>query len=128
MYKPSAKVRTNRRERGDTLDKLLVAEFRVQFRDLTEPTEVVRYGRTVGTYYPAGTIPVYIEEEPETDPRIVELAAEIERLKATIAEARPPIGLPKSNVYPPLRAVRAEARPGANNAPFTPVPHPGRKK
>jgi len=107
-----------------------VAEFRVQFRDLTEPTEVVRYGRTVGTYYPAGTIPVYIEELPETDPRIVELAAEVERLKAALDFIGATNTAPTSNVFAPLRAVRASAKPdrSANNAPFTPVPHPGRKK
>ena len=40
------------------MNVLSSTRFRVTFHSLTEPTEVTVNGHVIGTYYPAGTVPI----------------------------------------------------------------------
>ena len=85
------------------MDEVQVAEFRTNFGKLDAPTRVVRYGRTVGDWYPgghectAGAVPVDREAERSLVERAQQWAREkdeeIARLKRELARA---------NVSPPM--------------------------
>ena len=80
------------------MDEVQVAEFRTNFGKLDAPTRVVRYGRTVGDWYPAGhectagAVPVDREAERSLVERAQQWAREkdeeIDRLKRELASAR----------------------------------------
>jgi hypothetical protein len=91
------------------MDRLQVAEFRVNFRTLTAPTEVIRYGETIGTWYPGER-----EELPPVDERLAELEAEIARLKGLLDT--------------PAKVAATTGPVYAGPRPITPVPKPGSKK
>ncbi len=99
------------------MDRLQVAEFRVSFRALTAPTEVIRYGETIGTWYPGER-----EELPPVDERLAELEAEIARLKGLLDQPAKVPARATGPVYAvPAVAVRAGPRP------FSPAPKPETK-
>ena len=90
-------------------DRIPSSEFRTSYSSLSVPVTVTALGRVIGTWYPVGTVPVYVEE----DPRAPAMEAEIRHLKQLLAE-RATSG---DNVFTPAVAVRAGIRGESHPAP-----------
>jgi hypothetical protein len=102
------------------MNKITSSEFQSNFQRLDEPVTVMARSRTLGAWYPKGTVPVYIEEDGDPSPNLIAIRdqrdqafVEIRHLKQLLAE-RATNG---ENVFTPAVAVRAGVRGESHPAP-----------